>query len=758
MQCDLKKPCMILSKISMHSKKSLKFCDIWTDKKNSGIIRLHKLLFHRNINFKTFGVCNVTKIQGELLGWWMQMKLSKLKLMNYRCFGPEEQVIHIGKLTTFIGNNSAGKTAALSALNCLFSENSSDRILRRSDFHLPKEIRPDEMQRQELYIEAVFEFEELKTATGGEYAIPIFFQHLVVDNLEGSPYLRIRLEATWEKSNTIEGSIDSKISYITCPESADIEDAYRTDASRRDLDKIRVIYVPAVRDPSRQLKNASGTMMYQIMSSINWSEETKETIHSKIKELNEAFEKEKGISIFSTSLDERWKNYDSDERYSTASLRFNSSDIETSIRKTEVVFEPTVTGKAYTIDQMGDGLRSLFYISLVDSILDVEHQIQQEKETDPEHTSFSKTPPVLTIVALEEPENHIAPHLLGKLVRNLQDIARKGNAQAIMTSHAPAIVKRIDPETLRYFRLDNESLASKVKQITLPDKEKLQSQYKYVKEAVRAYPELYFAKLVILGEGDSEEIILPRYWEAINGSVDTSGISIVPLGGRHVNHFWRLLHDLQIPHMTLLDLDREREGGGWARIKYVLKQLIAYGYDRDELLKTDRGIMTDAELEQMSAWNVENTTVMQGWSNRLEQYNVFFSAPLDIDFMMLEQMASEYKNTLDEEEGPRIVMLQNGEDKRIPVTAIESGGPIRPEYEKRIQQDTRNALKKNGGDGRTYSLAQQKLMVWYTYFFLNRGKPSTHIAVLSHLDDEKLKKNVPPVLQRFMNTAVRILK
>lgn len=66
--------------------------------------------------------------------------------------------------------------------------------------------------------------------------------------------MRIRLEATWEKSNTIEGSIDSKISYITCPESADIEDAYRTDASRRDLDKIRVIYVPAVRDPSRQLK------------------------------------------------------------------------------------------------------------------------------------------------------------------------------------------------------------------------------------------------------------------------------------------------------------------------------------------------------------------------------------------------------------------------------------------------------------------------------------------------------------------------
>lgn len=314
------------------------------------------------------------------------MKLSKLKLWNYRCFGSEEQVILIDQLTTFIGNNSAGKTAALSALNCMFSENSNDRILHRSDFHLPKDILPDEMEQQSLYIEAVFEFEELQSGSnGGEYAIPIFFQHFVVDNPGRLPYLRIRLEATWEKSNTIDGSIDSKISYITCPEFAEIEEGNRTNASRRDLDKIRVIYVPAVRDPSKQLKNASGTMMYQIMSSINWSEETKGNVKAKIKELNEQFEEEKGVSMFGTSLGKQWKTYDSDERYSTASLRFNSADIETSIRKTEVVFEPTETGKEYTIDQMGDGLRSLFYISLVDSILDVEGQMVREIEIDPEH-------------------------------------------------------------------------------------------------------------------------------------------------------------------------------------------------------------------------------------------------------------------------------------------------------------------------------------------------------------------------------------
>ena len=684
------------------------------------------------------------------------MRLSKLKLMNYRCFGSEEQIILFDNLTTFIGNNSAGKTAALSALNCMFSENSSNRILQRSDFHLPKEMAPDEMESQDLYVEAVFEFEELKTGdNGGEYVIPIFFQHLVVDNPSGLPYLRIRLEATWEKSNTIEGSIDSKINYITCPEAVEIEENYRTPAARRDLDKIRVVYIPAVRDPSRQLKNASGTMMYQIMNSINWSEETKRNIKTKIKELNEQFVGEKGVSMFGASLANQWKAYDSDDRYSTASLRFNSTDIETSVRKTEVVFEPTETGKEYTIDQMGDGLRSLFYISLVDSILDVEGKMQKEIESDPENTSFSRRPPILTIVALEEPENHIAPHLLGKLVENLSNIAGKSNAQAIMTSHSPAIVKRIDPEN---FRMDKDLLASKVRRITLPEEESAQDQYKYIKEAVRAYPELYFAKLVILGEGDSEEIILPKYWEAVNGSVDVGGISVVPLGGRHVNHFWRLLNDLQIPHITLLDLDREREGGGWGRIQYVLQQLIANGHDKNKLLDTKRGVLTDEQLDGMSKWDVSDVTSMQKWIDKLEQYNVFFSAPLDIDFMMLEQMGSEYKKSLNPAEGPRLEIFKEGQTKRILIQAIEETGTHPDEYGARIKKDIKSTLKEEGGDGSTYSTEQQNLMIWYTFFFLNRGKPSTHIAVLSRLSDEAIKDNIPPVLGRLIEAAERILK
>ena len=79
----------------------------------------------------------------------------------------------------------------------------------------------------------------------------------------------------------------------------------------------------------------------------------------------------------------------------------------------------------------------------------------------------------------------------------------------------------------------------------------------------------------MLGEGASEEVVLPRLAEAMGLDIDRSFVAVVPLGGRHVNHLWRLLTDLDIPYATLLDLDWGRAGGGWGRIKTACTQLLA---------------------------------------------------------------------------------------------------------------------------------------------------------------------------------------
>lgn len=677
------------------------------------------------------------------------MRLSKIKLFNFRCFGEKEHIITIDDLTTFIGSNSTGKTAALAALNCMFSEFTSDRNIRRSDFYVPKNTLPENMTEQKMYIEAVFEFKNIREGEEDD-SIPQFFEHVIVDTPDGIPYIRVRLDATWEKSNTIEGAIDYQIRYITCPESAEIEDKDFVNAQRRDLDKIRVIYVPAVRDPSKQLKNTSGAMMYQLINSINWKDERRNNIKSKIEELNSEFEAEQGVKILNDSLDKRWKNYDTNEKYKNVALKFNSADIETSIRRADVVFSPTETGNDYTVDQMSDGLKSLFYISLIDSILNIESTIKKEIETDSENISFNKNLPVLTIMAVEEPENHIAPHLLGRLVNNLKNIADKNNAQTIITSHSASIIKRVEPSQVRYFRVDDKGYTN-VCNITLPNK--TDEQYKYVKEAIKAYPELYFAKLIILGEGDSEELILSKLWDKYNGAVDLSEISIVPLGGRHVNHFWRLLNNLKIPYITLLDLDKERYGGGWGRIQYVIKELLNIGYKREDILKLDNGeILSQENLDSMHNWEINEN--MEGWMNYLENFRIFFSRPLDIDFLMLEKYENFYKNILENNEGPEIKLGEHY--KKIKDLSEEEKSSN--EFKDRISKDVKNSLKEKGGSGETYSEKQKELMIWYNYFFLNRGKPTTHMLMLSSIPEENLKANLPDVFSKIFNKAKSILK
>lgn len=676
------------------------------------------------------------------------LKLSKIIISNYRCFGQDPATIEINNLTGFIGHNSSGKTAVLSALIKLFGEKPSDRIIERSDFHIPESVEPDSVSMNDLYIETQFNFPELEHDEEN-VSIPVYFKNMVVSETNGKPYLRIRLEANWEKSSSPEGSIDSNIYYITST-AEEIRPEEKRTIKRHDLDQIRVIYVPAIRKPSEQLKNVSGTIISRLLNGINWSEQTESKIKMKASETEKVFFEEEGVVSLKKSLEKQWNGFHSDIRYSNPKINFNSTDLETILKKVEVTFSPTETLRDYRVEELGDGLRSLFYLSLVNTLLEIEEEILTFISAGEEQGAFTLLPPVLTIVAVEEPENHISPHLLGRVVEKLLLISKKEISQTILTSHAAAIVKRIEPTDIRYFRICKEHECTKVKSITLPNEERETEQFKFVKEAVLAYPELYFAKLVVLGEGDSEEIIIKKMIELKDESVDSSEISIVPLGGRHVNHFWRLLSDLEIPFITLLDLDRERDGGGWGRIKYALKQLIENGTDRTKLLSTSKGVMSKDNLDKMHNWSGDNLENMKAWINRLNNYNVYFSEPLDIDFTMLSCFKTQYISLLSVNEGPRI----NGYGK---IQDLEINDGIKPGiekvYQERIENDMRSTLKQEGGNGSTYSQKEKELMIWYSYFFLGRGKPTTHLSLFSNNDDLEFE-SFPDCLKEFINSVI----
>ncbi|EPU20570.1 MULTISPECIES: ATP-dependent nuclease [Streptococcus] len=681
------------------------------------------------------------------------MKLTKVIINNFRSFG-DSQVIGFNDQTVLIGNNSSGKTTVLQALSKLFSDKQNDRIIRKSDFHLPKGLRPGENSRT-LFIETIFEFDELD-GTAYSPAIPSFFEHFTVSQGDAKPFLRIRLESSWEDDGTVEGSIDTQIYYISSAEDI-IKDEDKHRAHRKDLDKIRVLYVPASRTPEKELGNASGSMLSRLVNSINWTDDEIKEITNKIDELNNTFLSESGaLTQINQEIQKSWKLYHEDNRFSQAELTINSSEMAGALRQIALKFSPTTTEEAFTVSDLGDGLRSIFYFSLVDSILDIELKIIKDREENPDNPRFKLIPPILTILAIEEPENHIAPHHIGKLVKRFKQLSNNDNSQVVLTSHSPAIVKRIEPEDLRYLRIENNDrvLQTIVSGIQLP--QAIDESYKYIKGAIQAYPELYFAKLVVLGEGDSEELLLPKFFDLLGKEIDSSQISIVPLGGRHVNYFWKLLNSLKIPYITLLDFDNERYGGGWGRIKYISQHLYELNTEFQEWFNTqglDFNEIGARECESMEDKRLIN------WFYKLEEFNVYFSSPLDIDFLMLQHYKEHYLDMLSSKEGPVVSYADSGgNSKKVKLTDLDCIDKLQLEgLEKRIEEAKIATLKDKSGPGDSFTSKEKELMIWYQYFFLGRGKPTTHMQFLSSISDDELKRNLPHVFEKMVRRAEELL-
>jgi len=607
---------------------------------------------------------------------------------------------------------------------------------------VPKGKRPEDLVKNDLYIEAIIEFPELEGDDNvAKNTVPRLFHQMTVGGAGESPYVRMRLEADWQKGNTPDGTTDQRYVFITVSENEEVEnlDEHKMLVTATHRAMIEIIYVPAIRNPSAQLKNASGTILWRIMNGINWPEDIDGQIRNTSEELENIFGNVSGFSVLQEVMGHQWRNLHSDIRYNQVRVKFSNDDLNTVLQKLDVKFFPTEVPGSYDVDALGEGLRSLFYLSLVSSLLEIEAIASKERlesQKGDQEPKLLKTfipdfeSPALTILAVEEPENHIAPHLLGRIMDNLHRVSAQPNAQVVVTSHTPAIVKRVDPESIRHLRICKEKLCTIENSIRLPSGEA--EAYKYVKEAVKAYPEIYFARLIILGEGDTEEIIIPKSLELLGPSLDGCGICVTPLGGRFVHHFWKLLNELDIPHITLLDLDLERETGGWARIKGIVNQLIKYGFDKDEFFEAlgKKGIsISDYDLETMHNRNLDRDAI-EPWLDVLESYDVFFASPLDMDFMMLTTFAEAYKSTAPEKGGPRTQV-----DRAVKAT-----------------------LKSESAIGKLYNDNEKKLMVWYAYLFLNRGKPSTHILALSQIEDEDFREHLPQPIKRLLDRVREKLK
>lgn len=626
------------------------------------------------------------------------MKLKAIRLSGFQSFGHESTELSLEDITYIIGPNGSGKTAVLQALCRLFAFDPALRRIQRSDFHVPFDEEEVPLERQ-LWIEADFLFPELEEDEDNSTVAP-HFSHMRLDEPDGIPRVRFRLNAAMG----LDGDIEDALVYVLDVDADDMP-LNVAQVPRAERNHIQVHYLPARRDPADHITYGANALLGRLLRAVRWDAE-RETIKALTDKISDSLAANPSVNAFSESLKATWATLHKGKFFSDPKITFVASEIESLLRHLSVSFTPSHDGSFVDFSRLSDGQKSMLYLSLVLSSQAIGRAVLAEKNVTFDPNKLR--PPVFTLVALEEPENSLSPHYLGRIVSSLNGMTKNLDAQALIATHAPTMLRRVGPELIRYLRL-NESRETCVTCIKLPDE--TDEAHKFVREAVQAFPEIYFSRLVVLGEGDSEEIVLPRLLQAKGAPVDESAITIAPLGGRHVNHFWRLLAALKIPYFTLLDLDVARYAGGWGRIKYVNDQFAIH--QPSKKLPEDYGI---------PKWNdgKEKIRDFENYLDILEECGVFFSYPMDLDFSMLLAYPKAYD------------VHENKPDEAT----------------------LKAVLGKSHYDPSQYSEYELALFNTYHQRFKLGSKPAAHIEALTQLNDDELLDSMPDSLDRLADAVI----
>jgi putative ATP-dependent endonuclease of OLD family len=166
------------------------------------------------------------------------------------------------------------------------------------------------------------------------------------------------------------------------------------------------------------------------------------------------------------------------------------------------------------------------------------------------------------ILAIEEPEAHLHPNAQKKLYGQIDII----EGQKIISTHSPYIAAEANLRQVRNFYKDSPVTCGKIDIDSLNDEDVR----KIKRQVINTRGEIFFSKVVIFFEGETEEQVLPIFAEKhFKKTPVEMGLDFVGVGGcGNYLPFLRFAEALKIPWLIFSDAENTSE----KQVKYTVQQ------------------------------------------------------------------------------------------------------------------------------------------------------------------------------------------